>query len=101
MVLNVEVPEGLTCPEESVTSYTVSSVKSESISSYLGVSSFKYAFDSGDYNNSVVSINSNLKTTSEASVGYCDFKSTVFSSVTVWNNVKLVGNVTFAYRTGS
>ena len=51
MVLNVEKPEGLTCPEESVTSYTISSVKSETISSYLSITTYKYAFDSGDYNN--------------------------------------------------
>ena len=101
MVLNVEKPEGLTCPEESVTSYTISSVKSETISSYLSITTYKYAFDSGDYNNSVISISTTVKSTSEASIGYCDFKSTVFSSVTVWNNVKLVGNVTFAYKTGS
>ena len=79
MVLNVEAPEGLTCPEESVTSYTVSSVKSETISSYLSITTYKYAFDEGDYNNSVISISATLKSTSETSIGYCDFKSTVFS----------------------
>ena len=74
MVLNVETPEGLTCPEESITNYTISSVKSETGSSYLSITTYKYAFDEGDYNNSVVSINSNLKTISEYNVGYCDFK---------------------------
>ena len=100
MVLNVEKPEGLTCPEESVTDYKVSSVKSETISSYLSITTYKYTFDEGDYNNSVISISTTVKSTSEASIGYCDFKSTVFSSVTIWNNIKLIGNMTFSYRKG-
>ena len=87
MVLNVEAPEGLTCPEESVTNYEINEVFEEDGAQYLNTSLFKYAFDSGDYNNSVISINSNLKTTSESNVSYCDFKSSVFSGVTIWNNI--------------
>ena len=74
MVLNVEKPEGLICPEESVTNNTVSSVKSEVNNEYLNITTFKYAFDSGNYNNSVISINLTLKTSGETNVSYCDFK---------------------------
>ena len=74
MVLNVEKPEGLTCPEENVTHYTISSVKSEVNNEYLNITTFKYAFDSGNYNNSVISINLTLKTPGETNVSYCDFK---------------------------
>ena len=100
MVLKVDNPTGLTCPEESVTNYTITSAKTDSGSSYLGVSKFKYGLDEGDYNNSVITINTAVKVTSDKTTGYCDFKSTVFSSVTIWNNIKLIGNITVNHNSG-
>ena len=87
MVLNVEAPEGWTCPEESVTNYEINEFLEEDGAQYLNTSLFKYAFDSGDYNNSIITINEVVKTNDTKSVTYCDFKSSVFSGVTIWNNI--------------
>lgn len=38
-------------------------------------------------------------TSGTTNTSYCDFKSSVFSNVTIWNNIKLEGNITFYHKT--